>query len=50
MQFNDSTVNRIKGKLNGLERQAWKPTVRVGEDTLDASKTSGKAWLKPGEM
>jgi hypothetical protein len=42
-------LERVKAKLRGLERPAWRPMMQPGEGAITASKTSGRAWLKPDE-
>lgn len=44
-----SILERVKAKLRSLERQAWKPIMQPGDGSIAASKTSGQAWLQPGE-
>ncbi|MBD1999703.1 DUF1963 domain-containing protein [Leptolyngbya sp. FACHB-541] len=48
--MSDPTLNNVEAKLAGLRRLTWKPIVQVGESPVDASKTSGKVWLTPGEI
>lgn len=42
-------LERVKTKLQGLERPSWRPMMQRGDGAVTASKTSGRAWLQPGE-
>jgi hypothetical protein len=48
--MSDLTLSNVEAKLVELRRSTWKPIIQDGESPVDASKTSGKVWLAPGEI